>query len=291
VRLREIRLPLREVFSFTLPMMTTDLLGILNQSTVVLLLGYYHTVRDVAFFRAVLPAAAMNQTVAITWSVLYLPAAARLFASGNHEGLRQLYRRTAAWIAVASFPVLVITLGWARPLTILLYGPRYAGAAPLLAILAIGYYYDVVFGFNGLTLKALNKVGYVVGCNLAAAVTNIAASLICIPRYGALGAAIATALTVIVSTTARQVALGWAVGVSARDRKFLAFYVPVALAVVLLVAVYFVLRSNPVVAAMLGAASMGIVFLNSRKELNILEIFPESARIPFLKRFLANSAV
>ncbi len=285
--LHDIHLPIREVFSFTVPMMTSDVLSILIQSVAVFLLGYYQGMREVAFYRVVLPAAAMNQTVAVTSALLYLPAAARLFTSGNEAGLRHLYWRTATWVAVLSLPIFAATFAFSRPLTVLLYGQRYADASLLLAILGCGYYFDVVFGFNGLTLKALNKVGAIVACNLAAAIAGVVLDLVLIPRYGALGAAIGTAAMLIVSTALRQVALGVVLGINVLERKFLAFYAPIAAAVLVLMALRSLLQQNLLMAAVLAFLTVGCVVLLVRKDLNISEIFPETSRIPLVGRLVA----
>jgi O-antigen/teichoic acid export membrane protein len=282
--LRGMRLPMREVFSFTVPMVSSDLLALLIQSVAVFLLGYYHGMREVAFYRVVLPAAAMNQTVAITSALLYLPAAARLFAAGDYPGLRHLYWRTATWVATLSLPIFAATYVFARPMTVLLYGSRYADAGILLAILAVGYYYDVLFGFNGLTLKALNKLTLFVGSNLVAAVTGVVVDLILIPKYGALGAAIGTAVILIVSTTLRQVALGLVLGIGIFQGKFLSFYGPLGLALISLFGIHLIVRPNFVLAAGLALISTGAALLFARKELGVAEVFPESTRIPLVSR-------
>jgi O-antigen/teichoic acid export membrane protein len=285
-RFRDVRLPVREVFSFALPMASADMVALLIQSVAVLLLGYYHGMREIAFYRVVLPAAAMNQTIAITSALLYLPVAARLFASDDREGLRQLYWRTATWVAVLSLPIFALTFAFAQPVTVLLYGQRYSGAGTLLAILAVGYYFDVVFGFNGLTLKALNKVGLLVGSNLIAAAIGVGLDLILIPRYGALGAAIGTSTILVVCTLLRQVALGVALDIRMFQRRFFYFYGPITLAVVSLWLIRGLVRANLALAATCALISIGIVLQIARKELNIAEMFPESTRIPFLGRLL-----
>ncbi len=286
-RIRKIRVPAREVFSFTVPMMTSDLVAILNQAVVVLLLGYFYSMRDVAFYRVVLPAAAMNQLVTLASSLLYLPAAARLFACNDKEGLRDLYWRTTAWIAVLSFPILTATFCFARPLTIMLYGHRYADASQILAILSIGYYFDVVFGFNGLTMKALNKVGFIVGCNLGAAVTNITVNLFLIPRYGAVGAAIGTTTTFIAYAMLKQLALRSALGIRLLDRKYVTFYLLIATAFVALILIRAVALIHLFAAAVFAGVSIVAVLLMARKDLKIGEVFPEAARVPLMRRFVA----
>jgi O-antigen/teichoic acid export membrane protein len=285
-RYRELRLPFREVFSFTVPMMTSDLVSILNQSFVVMVLGYYFGMREVALLRVVIPAAAINSMVAVTAALLYLPAASRMFANGDREGLQTLYCRTAAWIAILSFPIFTATFCFARPLTVMLYGDRYADSGILLAILSIGYYFDTVFGFNGLTLKAANRMGYMVACNLGAAVANVTLSVLLVPRYGALGAAIAIATSLAVLGILKQIAMSVAVGITI-DRKSLALYSMLAAALAVLVLVYFISAKNIYAGAALAAVTVSTVFLVSRKELNITDTFPEIRRLPLIARIFA----
>ena len=283
--LRDMRLPWREVFSFTIPMMTADVLALLIQSVAVFLLGHYHGLREVAFYRVVLPAAAMNQTVAITSALLYLPAASRLFAVDDQAGLRHLYWRTTTWIVLLSLPIFAATFAFARPLTILLYGRRYADAGILMAIFAVGYYYDVLFGFNGLTLKAMNKMKIFMASNVIAASIGTVAELLLIPRYGALGAAIGTAIILILSTTLRQVALGMVLGIGIFEGKFLSFYGPLAASIAALAGIRLIAQSNLVLGGGLALIALAAAALLTRKEMGIAEVFPETARIPLVGRF------
>jgi len=62
----------------------------------------------------------------------------------------------------------------------------------------------VALGFNGLTLKVLGKLRYVVTINLLAAAVNVLINLLLIPRFGALGAAVGTAGTMVVHNILKQ---------------------------------------------------------------------------------------
>lgn len=285
-KLSELCFPLREVFSFTVPMMTSDIVSILNQSVVVMILGYYFGMKEVAMLRVVVPAAAINNMIAVTSALLYLPAASKLFASGDRQGLHNLYSQTAAWIAVLSFPILVLTFCFARPLTIFVYGGRYADSGILLAILSLGYYFDTVFGFNGLTLKAANRMGYLVACNVGAAIATVVVSLLLIPRYGALGAAIAVSVSLSVLGILKQVAMARTVGFSfGRDFAFL--YSLLAGGMITLLMVRVLTNINLPSGALVATFTVFIVFAAARKQLRICDSFPELARLSILRRLIA----
>lgn len=285
-RLAELRFPFRDVFSFTVPMMTSDLVTVLNQSAVVIILGYYFGMKEVALLRAVIPAAAINGMIAVTCALLYLPVASRLFASDERAGLQELYWRTAAWIAVLSFPIFTFTFCFARPLTVLLFGARYAPSGTILAVLSVGYYFDTVFGFNGLTLKAANRMGCIVACNIGAAIATVVVSFVFIPRYGALGGAIAVATSLSILGILKQIAMMRTVGIRFSP-QLASLYRMLGAAMAFLLVLHVIANRNLYLAAGLATFTVFIVFLIARKELNISDSFPEVARLPVLGRLLA----
>ena len=127
----------------------------------------------VASYRVIQPAAALNLIVLQSFTLLFTPAASRLFARGDQQGVKDLYWQTAAWVAVASFPIFALTFSLAEPLTVALYQERYASSAVYLAIIAIGRYFDAALGFNGLTVRVFGNVRAVVIVNLVAGALNL----------------------------------------------------------------------------------------------------------------------
>ncbi len=284
---RTIKLPLKEVMSFAMPLITADMVLVLNQSAVVLLLGYFHGMREVAFYRVVLPAAMMNSVVMTAFATLYTPSAARMFAKSDHESINQLYWRTAVWMSVLTFPIFAVTFCFARPVTTLLYGARYADAAPLMAMLSLGYYMNTALGFNGLTLKVIGRLRYVVIINAIAAAINIILALMLVPRYGATGGAAATMVSLLIHNALKQAGLRYATGISIFGWNSLSVYSVLTLTTVSL----FALRSMAHLGAYLSiavsaAASLTIMVL-LRKNLRLGEIFPEALRFPLMRRFFA----
>jgi O-antigen/teichoic acid export membrane protein len=88
--LRTVAVPWREVLAFTVPLLTSDLVyTVMNSMDAVLLERFQGTV-DVAAFRAVQPAARMNQIVLASFGLLFTPVAARMFARNDREGINNL---------------------------------------------------------------------------------------------------------------------------------------------------------------------------------------------------------
>ena len=162
-RASTLRVPAREILVFTIPLLTTDLVYIFLNTSDAILLEHFSGLEAVASWRVVQPAAGLNTLVISSFTVLFTPIAARLYARRDRDGVRDLYWRTATWMAVMSFPLFALTFSMAQALTLLLYGTRYEDSWVYMAMLSFGYYFNTALGFNGLTLRIFGVIRYVVG--------------------------------------------------------------------------------------------------------------------------------
>jgi len=285
--LRQAQVPVREVFSFTIPLLTSELVTVTMHTSAVLLLGYFYDLSMVAFFRVALPLALLNRLVMSSFATLYKPTAARLFARNDYEGINRLYWNSAVWIAALSFPIFAVTFSLAKPLTIYLYGADYAPSAVILALLSLGYYFDAALGNNGLTLKVLGKIRYVVTINCVVCLVSAGLHLLFIPRYGALGAAISTTVAVIFYNILKQAGLRLVAGISLFERQYAPFYLTLLLAASGLLLVGFFTPPNIYIAAASAGSVSLLVLALSRKKLRVAETFPELVRLPLMRLIFA----
>lgn len=281
-----ISFPAREIVLFALPLLSTDLIYVLLNSMDAIVLGASTDADTVASYRVIQPAAALNLIVLQSFTLLFTPAAARLFVRADKAGMRDLYWQTATWVAVASFPIFAMTFALAGPLTVGLFEERYASSAVFLAIIAVGRYYDAALGFNGLTVRVFGHLKAVVLVNLAAAAVNIVLLLTLIPAFGALGAAISTSLTLVVFSSLKQYALYRTVGISFFDRRYLSVYGTIVLSSLGLLLVNVLLEPPLIVGLALVVVASIIVLAVGRSHLRLRETFPELARIPILRRLV-----
>jgi O-antigen/teichoic acid export membrane protein len=276
-------IPAREVLGFTIPLLTSDLVYMAMNTSDVILLGHFGGSTDVASFRVVMPAATLNQLVMASFTLLFTPLAARMFARDDREGINRLYWQTAIWIAVLSFPIFALTFSLAGPVTETLFGSRYADSAAYLALLSFAYYFNAALGFNGLTLKVFGKLRYIVSINVLVAFVNVGVNLLLIPRYGPLGAAIGTTSTLILHNILKQAGLLLGTGVRLFRRRDLGVYATIALAAGLLLAVQVLVSPPAFVAFAFAAVATLVVIALSRGSLRAGEMFPELMRFRVLR--------
>jgi O-antigen/teichoic acid export membrane protein len=79
----------------------------------------------------------------------------------------------------------------------LLFGSAYIAAAPALRILSLGFIILNVFGPCGATLVALGHPRFIMWSVLAGAIMNVALNIVLIPPLSIVGAAIASAVSLI----------------------------------------------------------------------------------------------
>jgi O-antigen/teichoic acid export membrane protein len=190
--------PVKDVFRFSAPLLTANFVYMLRSQLVIIMLEHFRSTLDVAAYRAVQPVADLNSTVIQSFALLFMPAMARLFARKDEEEMNTLYWQNAAWISVISFPIFLITFALAEPLTILLFGERYAESGQIMALLAIGYYFNAALGFNADTLRIYGRLRYALTIDFVAMFVSLGLNLILIPSFGAVGAAIGTCVTLVI---------------------------------------------------------------------------------------------
>lgn len=284
---RTIQMPFKEIFGFSIPLLSSDLVFLMRGSLVVVMLEYFNSTIDVATFRAVVPVARLNQVVLQSFTFLFMPLASRMFANEDRKGINDLYWQTAIWIAVISFPIFSVTFALAKPVTLLFFGERYLQSSAVLALLSLGYYFNAALGFNQLTLRVFGKIRYIVTIDFLALAASLGLSLMLIPRYGALGGAIGTAGTLIVHNILTHAGLRFGTGIDLFQWRYLKVYAVIVAGMVCLSLLQW-LVDPPIYIGVAAAALVSLLVLGiNRVALDVGNTFPELLRFPLMKRILS----
>jgi O-antigen/teichoic acid export membrane protein len=290
--LARVKLPVRTMFLFCLPLLTTDLILAIETPLVVVFLERFRDTEAVADLTAASKVAVLCLLVFQNSKILFRPQATRLFARGDEAALGDLYWRTAAWITVVTFPVFAACMFLAEPIMTLLFGQDYATASVLLAILAAGKFFNSALGMNTFTLQVYGRVRPILVINVVTALLTVCLCLWLVPAYGAVGGAIATSAAIVIRNLAYQSGLiaTTKVGLLTRDAARVYGSVLVAVAALALLKVVTDATLPPwgaiLVALGVVAASLFVPWHN-RRFLAMVETFPELAKLPVIGPFLA----
>jgi O-antigen/teichoic acid export membrane protein len=281
-----VELRVRRLLGFSLPLLSTDIFLTLKVTMAVVLLEAFRGTTEVAELRAVAPVAGLCAVVVQSFKLLFTPLAARLYARNDAAAINDLYWRSAAWITVATFPVFCVCYFLAEPVTVLLFGPRYAGAGVLLAILAAGTYFSAAFGLNMYVLQTYARVRAILAINIAAAMLGLGLNLWLIPLLGAAGAALAITGTVAAHRILVHAALLLDTGVKLFEPRYAGVYLSIGAAIAFM-AILQAIWGDSIAVMPAAVAIVSIVLVRTnRRALEISDAFPQLARVPLLRRVI-----
>jgi O-antigen/teichoic acid export membrane protein len=272
--------PVREPLRFAVTLLSTDLGTVALATSGPIVVGLFAGSTEVASLRAVIPVVATMSTVLLTFARLFWPLASRLYVRGDAAELNRLYWSTTSWTTVLVYPIFVTAVVLAEPLTELLFGERYESSAPVLAVLAVGMFANVASGTNGELLGVFGRIRFIAVTSALTVVVTLGLTFLLVPAYDALGAAIAFSITYILLSVVRQTALRRRTTVRAFDRRYAAVWLVAAVATGAALAIELALSPPTPVGIALVAVAYAVVLMSARRQLRILETFPEVARLP-----------
>jgi O-antigen/teichoic acid export membrane protein len=282
--------PVREPLGFAVTLLSTDLGTVALATAGPIVVGLFAGSTEVASLRAVIPVVGTMAYVLVTFARLFWPLASRLYARGDALELNRLYWSTTTWTTVLAYPIFVTALVLAAPLTVLLFGERYESSAPVLAVLAVGQFANVASGTNGELLGVFGRIRFIAVTSALTVVVALGLMFLLVPAYDALGAAIAFSITYVLLSVVRQMALRRRTTVRALDRRYAAVWLVAAGAAGAALAIELALSPPVPVGITLVAFAWAVVLISARRQLRILETFPELARLPVVGDLLRRRA-
>jgi hypothetical protein len=278
-------LPVRALLREGFPMITSNLTYVVVISLPTIVLGAVATADAVANLRAVQPIATLAMAASGAFWVLYPPLAARQWSQGDMHSLRLSYWRTALWVALASYPTLVLSTGFAEPTVTTLLGERYAASAELLVITALGFWFQSATGFSAIMLATAGRLRWLFWSNIVTLVIGVGLSFWLIPPYGAWGAAVSMSVALIVSNIIRQLTLA---GLPTRvaDPGVAVPYLAMAVGLVASFGIQAALGLGFVAAFVVSALISLVVLVVAVPYLDVPHTFPELLKIPVAGKVL-----
>jgi O-antigen/teichoic acid export membrane protein len=125
------------------------------------------------------------------------PQVASLSASERHDAIARVYRSTTTWIMAMNGP-LYVGVAIFSPLLLSIFGANYSAAWPVTVTLCVAAFLGNGSGMVDVMLSMTGRTGLTLGNSLGALATQVALLLLLVPSLGALGAAIAWGVSIVV---------------------------------------------------------------------------------------------
>ncbi len=163
-----------------------------------LVLGTLGTAREAGIYRVAANGANLLLLSAAAVNLYVGPKIPELYARREHVQLQRLLSLIARGAFAASLAVACAFWLWGRELLNSVFGVAYGGAFWPLAILCIGQLIYVASGPSGLLLGMTGHERESAATAGIAAVFNLVLNIMLVPRFGAVGAAVATAIALLI---------------------------------------------------------------------------------------------
>jgi len=187
---------IRKVLFYSLPLLFFESIRSLFARTDILMLGYFLSARIVGLYS---PALRLSLLVSFALHMLNQPFAPLISEYYHHKktkALSDLYQTATRWIFIFGFPCFLFLVLFGREM-LRLFGEQFTEAYFTLVILSLGQLINAGVGSVGLLLIMTGHQRFILVGTVCANIVNVVCNFILIPRFSIIGAAIATAATII----------------------------------------------------------------------------------------------
>lgn len=182
----------RRLLTFSAPLVVSAAMSAVFSDIDIFLLGALAGAGPVGEYNAVYPLAQFLTMIVSAFGFLFVPVISELHADGDHDALRRLIRTITKWALLANLPLTLLLSLFPETIVSITFGPKYVAAAPVLPILAVGFFVHTAAALSGNTLTSIGKTRLIMYDNFLVAVLNVVLNVALIPDFGAFGAALAT---------------------------------------------------------------------------------------------------
>jgi O-antigen/teichoic acid export membrane protein len=210
----------QRLIAFALPLLVVGVLTSVSGSADTLILGFIHR-GEVGYYTATLSLARLLGLGLSSVGYIFLPVAARYLGNRDSSSLSLTYATATKWTLVVALPLFLVFFFYPGESLGFVYGPSYATTILPLRIVVLGGFISSLFGPASAAQIAFGRTQLVLLNTLLAAGADVGLSFALIPAHGAVGAAIAWSVAVILFPLLSTIELGLLEGLHPFKRHYL----------------------------------------------------------------------
>lgn len=188
----------KSVIFTSLPMMLSTAMSLIILQTDILMLGAMVEAEQVGIYAIIVKLATLTIFLLTSVNVVIAPKISELFYSGKIIELKKLLLKTTSLISIFTLPIVLILIFFGKEI-LEIFGKEFTIGYSALIILLIGQIINILAGpvefFLNMTGHQKN-LNYIV---ITSAIINIILNFILIPKYGFMGAAFASMVSLSLS--------------------------------------------------------------------------------------------
>ncbi|MBW6451258.1 MAG: flippase [DPANN group archaeon] len=189
-----------ELLNYSIPLVFVVVITQILTWIDTIMIGYFEPISAVGLYNTAVPIANLLLIVPNAFIFLFLSVVTSESAKGNTKIIKEIYLRINKWILLGNLPIFFIIFFYSDYIINIIFGIEYVGAKYALSILSVGYFIKSIFSTTDSMLKLLKNTKILLYITTLTAILNMLLNIILIPKYGINGGAIATTISLIVSS-------------------------------------------------------------------------------------------
>jgi O-antigen/teichoic acid export membrane protein len=184
------------LLAYSLPTALSGMFGVVVNRMDRLFIGYYLTTTDVGVYQAAAQFSIVFAVVLDGFNAIFSPMIADLYQNGRLDQLEEIFRVSTKWGIYVNAPFFLVIFFVPAALLEAVFGPAYLLGVTSLLILTIGQTINTgVGGVGRLLIMTGHQQAWFYSSGLMM-ILSILLNILLIPRWGIVGAAVATAVTI-----------------------------------------------------------------------------------------------
>ncbi len=180
-----------------IPLWAVAVMNTVMNWSAIFILGIWHSEADVGIFSAASRTAMLVAFILIALNSIAAPKFAALYSAGNMKALEATVRNSAIILTLFASPLLLLFIVF--PGHVMgIFGSQFTAGSSVLMIMSIGQFVNVITGSVGFLLMMSGNERLLMNNIAGSAFISLFLAFLLIPRYGMMGAAIATAISIII---------------------------------------------------------------------------------------------
>ncbi len=178
--------------SYTIIFTTMAILLFTDADRVVL--GYFTSTETVGVYGIAAKLIILIYFPVLAFNAIIPPLISSIYSSGDIQELRRVVRESTRWILSMAMPIILILILEGKTILKYAYGPEFESGYVVLLILTAGQLVKAGTGLVGIILQMTGHHKIYMKINIIWGIINIVLNVLLVPRFGMIGAALATAI-------------------------------------------------------------------------------------------------
>lgn len=195
--------PTRELLRYSFPLYLSRLLSQFGGKLEILVLGIWGVVADVGVFAIILSLSNIGNMGLLSLQRISAPIISELYNRTKYRELENYYQTVSKWALTFNLPIFITMLIFSDNL-LLIFGEEFTVGTAGLVILAAGFLFSSSAGISATLINMSGNTKFAFMNSIVYLVATIFLDLILIPRWQLIGAAFASAASLLIINIIRM---------------------------------------------------------------------------------------